>query len=162
MQPLLGAEPVGVPGSHRSNPQNHQAEEGGVKERGPPGDRGSEVRDPEENKAPLRYAAPLGGRKGAILRSLPVLFVLSLISVVVAVYLAYHIAPLLQQHEVDREAFSRGLGEFIAMSVLLAMFITCFLLSVFVRPGRPDESDAELVEQQAAVSSCQSVGSNTL
>lgn len=149
-QPLLGAEPVGVPGSHRSDPRDQQAEERGVKERRQPGDLGSEVRDPEDNKAPLRYAAPLGGPRGALLRSLPVLFVLSLICVVVGVYLTYHIAPLLQQHEADREAFSRGLGELIAMSVLLAMFITCFLLSVFVRPGRPNESDAETVERQAA------------
>lgn len=92
-------------------------------------------------EAPLRYAAPLGGRKGALLRSLPVLFVLSLVAVVVAVYIAYHIAPLLQQHETDRAAFSRGLGELLAFSVLLTLFSICFGLSIFVKPGAPDEAD---------------------
>lgn len=115
--------------------------ERGVHQRGV-GEGGSKGR-----AAPLRYAAPLGGRKGAMLRSLPVLFVLALVAVVVGVYVAYHLAPLLQQHDIDRDAFSRGLGEFIAFGFLFTLFVACFMLSVFVRPGTPDEGDESTVDQ---------------
>lgn len=103
-----------------------------------------------EQVAPLRYAAPLGGPKGALLRSLPVLFVLSLVLVVVGVYVAYHIAPLLQQHGADRQAFGRGLSEFIVFLFLFAVFILCFALSVFVRPGTPNETDEDAMETHTA------------
>ncbi|OEH77360.1 zinc finger dhhc domain-containing protein [Cyclospora cayetanensis] len=102
--------------------------------------------DKSGESAPLRYAAPLGGRKGALLRSLPVLFVLSLVSVVVSVYMAFHIAPLIMQHETDREGFSRGLGELIAFGFLFVAFMVCFGLSVFVHPGSPSETEGEASE----------------
>lgn len=103
--------------------------------------------DSKGKAAPLRYAAPLGGRRGAMLRSLPVLFVFALVAVVVGVYVTYHLAPLLQQSETDRDAFSRGLGELIAFGFLFTLFMTCFILSVFVRPGSPDEGGESTVDQ---------------
>ncbi|CDJ34162.1 zinc finger DHHC domain-containing protein, putative [Eimeria mitis] len=84
-----------------------------------------------EATAPLRYAAPLGGVRGALLRSLPVVFVLSLLSVVVGVYVSFHIAPLLQQYAADRAAFNRGIWEFVVFVFLLFLFMLSFALSVF-------------------------------
>ncbi|CDJ59257.1 zinc finger DHHC domain-containing protein, putative [Eimeria maxima] len=120
------------------------------------GDSRSKTKDKMQSKAssvaavPLRYAAPLGGVKGSLLRSLPVVFVLSLLSVVVGVYVSFHIAPLLQQHETDRAAFNRGIWEFAVFVFLLALFMLCFALSVFVRPGQPTELGEEALETHNA------------
>lgn len=137
-QPLLAAD--GGSCSEIANPRSRVASEEYKKERRPGEGLAQGERD-GENSAPLRYAAPLGGRKGAMLRSLPVLFVLSLVSIVVGVYVAFHIAPLLQQHDVDPAAFSRGLGEFVAFCILLVLFLACVALSVFVNPGTSEAGD---------------------
>ncbi|CDI76915.1 zinc finger DHHC domain-containing protein, putative [Eimeria acervulina] len=121
--------------------------------------RGGKAKDKMQQKAaaaaaagvaPLRYAAPLGGVKGSLLRSLPVLFVLSLLSVVVGVYLSLHIAPLLQKHATDRAAFYRGVWELAVFGCLLLLFLLCFALSVFVPPGTPTESGQEALETHIA------------
>lgn len=144
-QPLLETDPADLRSAPRTESESPHAEGNGSKERR----QRWEERDSEGKTAPLRYAAPLGGRRGAMLRSLPVLFVLALVAVVTGVYVTYHIAPLLQQHEADSETFSRGLGELIAFSLLLVLFMTCFMLSVFVRPGTPDETGEDTVERAA-------------
>ncbi|KAL8449178.1 hypothetical protein Emag_003698 [Eimeria magna] len=153
-QPLLEAAASAEGPADRREPSGQHDREDGLKARGrQTGEQGAEERDSKPATAPLRYAAPLGGRRGAMMRSLPVIFVLSLIAVVVGVYLTYHIAPLLQQHESDRDAFSRGLGEVIAFSLLLILFLTCFALSVFVHPGTPDEGDEEVAEHGVEIKS---------
>lgn len=148
---LLGADASGdqVRQSEAARPT---LEDSGAKEMKRQGEKGSGEQNLKDTAAPLRYAAPLGGRKGAMLRSLPVIFVLALVSVVVAIYVTYHIAPLLQQHSADSEAFSRGLGELLAFSILLTLFVTCFLLSIFAHPGKPDEGEECAVEQAAVCS----------
>ncbi|KAL8451944.1 hypothetical protein Emed_001679 [Eimeria media] len=153
-QPLLEAAASAEGPSDQREPSSQRDREDGLKARGrQAGEQRAEEGDSKPATAPLRYAAPLGGRRGAMMRSLPVIFVLSLIAVVVGVYLSYHIAPLLQQHASDRDAFSRGLGEVIAFSLLLTLFLTCFALSVFVRPGTPDEGDEEVAEQGVEIKS---------
>ncbi|KAL8275675.1 hypothetical protein Esti_000238 [Eimeria stiedai] len=153
-QPLLASAASAESPADRSEPSSQRDRGDGLKARGrQTGQGGAEERDSKPATAPLRYAAPLGGRRGAMLRSLPVIFVLSLIAVVVGVYLSYHIAPLLQQHESDRDAFSRGLGEVIVFSLLVTLFLTCFALSVIVRPGTPDEEDEETAEHGVEIKS---------
>ncbi|KAL8427817.1 hypothetical protein Efla_005425 [Eimeria flavescens] len=145
-QPLLEASGGGEPFVADSESSSSRTAAERIQTRAQQAEGGNGKKNSEAPSAPLRYAAPLGGRRGAMLRSLPVLFVLSLIIVVVGVYVAYHIAPLLQLYETDRQAFSRGLGEAIAFSILLTLFLTCFALSVAVRPGTPDEADEEAAE----------------
>ncbi|CDJ65838.1 zinc finger DHHC domain-containing protein, putative [Eimeria necatrix] len=149
-QPLLAAGVSEAAGTSGGPPM----------ERGAPRVGGAKRKENEDSEqvAPLRYAAPLGGPKGALLRSLPVLFVLSLVFVVVGVYVAYHIAPLLQQHGADRQAFGRGLSEFIVFLFLFAVFILCFALSVFVRPGTPNETDEDALETHTAAETKSSGG----
>lgn len=102
-----------------------------------------------EEGAALRYAAPLGGKKGAALRSLPVLFVLALVGVVSGAYLGLHVAPLLEARSSNQEAFVRGAWQCGVFSWLLGLFLLCFSLSVAVPPGRPEDVDASLLEETA-------------
>ncbi|KFG57701.1 DHHC zinc finger domain-containing protein [Toxoplasma gondii RUB] len=113
----------------------------------------------------VRYAAPSNTSRGKFLRTLPVLFVLSLVSCIVLIYVTLHILPLLglvpcpqgdPECGGDSEAFARGIGELSALLVLLTLQLSSFCLAVFVSPGGvPDLSSEEeervLLHQPAEV-----------
>lgn len=117
-----------------------------------PSDRGTKL----HCHTAVRYAAPSNTTRGKFLRTLPVLFVLCLVSCVVLIYVALHILPLLGFAPCvdgdldcvrDSGAFSRGLGELFALLILLTLQMTSFSLAVFVSPGGVPDLSAEEEER---------------
>lgn len=99
----------------------------------------------------IKYASP--SKEAVFIRSLPVVFVIILLSALYFIYTLYHCIPLLQievpRDQRDHAAFDRGLGELIAFNILTILLLISYGLAIFTHPGEiPNDNEWNAEEEE--------------
>lgn len=156
------ATPPGSPRAERAAGADFDEEAG--RRRRTAGEETAETEEEEEKEADaayqptaVRYAAPSSSFKGKILRSLPVISVLILMTCLFCIYFSLHLLPLMENTDPgDPAAFTRGVAETAVFCSVLLLQLVCFFRSVYTPPGgvdsfTPEEEEALLLQQTREV-----------